>query len=54
MIDVGFWTSLAKRKLEEYKLTAEDRPLITRYKLSQMPDKMSILTVDAFSFEHVA
>lgn len=50
MIDVGYWTILAKKKLEEYKLSIDERPVIARYKLEQMPNKMAILNIDAFSF----
>lgn len=51
MIDIGFWTRLAKKKIEEYRLKASAQPLIAKYRLSNRPEKISILSVDAFSFE---
>jgi hypothetical protein len=50
MIDVGFWTLLAKKKLEIYKLEAVDRPLIAKFKLENSNNKLALLTIDAFSF----
>ena len=51
MIEVGFWTVLARKKLEEYKLTSSELPLFAKYKLAHMPDKMALLSIDAFSYE---
>lgn len=48
---MGFWTVLAKKKLEEYKLTAKELPLYAKYKLGQRPDEMAILSISAFSYE---
>jgi len=53
MIDIGFWSRLAKKKIEEYKLTASTQPLIAKFRLSKKPEKISILSIDAFSFEEV-
>lgn len=51
MIEVSFWTVLAKKKLEEYKLTSSELPLYAKYKLVNIPDKMASLRIDAFSYE---
>ena len=51
MIDIGFWTRLAKNKIEFYKLDDNDRNLVAKFRISNRPEKMSILTVDAFSFD---
>lgn len=50
MIDIGFWSRLAKKKIEDYQLSAEPQPLVARFRLSNRPEKISILSVDAFSF----
>lgn len=50
MIDIGFWSKLAKKKIEEYQLTASPQPLIAKFRLSNKPEKISILSIDAFSF----
>jgi hypothetical protein len=50
MIEVGFWTVLAKKKLDLYKLTSDELPLYAKYKLAHMPDKMALLSIDAFSY----
>jgi hypothetical protein len=54
MIDIGFWSRLAKKKIEEYQLQAKPQPLIARFRLSNRPEKISILSIDAFSFAHSA
>jgi hypothetical protein len=51
MIDIGFWTRLAKNKIELYKLDDGERPLIAKFRLTNRPEKFSIITVDAFSFD---
>ena len=51
MIDIGFWSRLAKKKIEEYKLEAKPQPLVAKFRLSNRPEKISILSIDAFSFE---
>jgi hypothetical protein len=50
MIEVGFWTVLAKKKLDEYKLTSNELPLYAKYKLAHMTDKMALLCIDSFSY----
>lgn len=50
MIDIGFWSKLAKKKIEEYQLAASSQPLIAKFRLSNKPEKISILSIDAFSF----
>jgi hypothetical protein len=50
MIDIGFWTRLSKKKIEEYKLDDSPKPLIAKYRLSNQPSKVSMLSIDAFSF----
>lgn len=50
MIDIGFWTRLAKKKIEEYKLSSDPKPLTCKYRLSNKPEKISIISIDAFSF----
>lgn len=50
MIDIGFWSRLAKKKIEEYQLKADPQPLVARFRLSNRPEKFSILSIDAFSF----
>lgn len=50
MIDIGFWSRLAKKKIEEYQLRADPQPLVARFRLSNRPEKFSILSIDAFSF----
>ena len=37
MIDIGFWSRLAKKKIEEYQLKAEPQPLVARFRLSNRP-----------------
>lgn len=51
MIEVGYWTVLAKRKLDLYKLSSSELPLFAKYKLQHMADKMALLSIDAFSYE---
>ena len=50
MIDIGFWSTLAKNKIETYKLTSHPQTLIAKFRLSNKIEKLSILSVDAFSF----
>lgn len=50
MIDIGFWSRLTKKKVEEYKLDASPKPLVAKFRLSNKPDKMSILSINAYSF----
>ena len=50
-IDIGFWTRLAKNKIEIYKLEDSDRPLVAKFRISNRPDKHPILNIDAFSFD---
>lgn len=50
MVDIGFWSRLTKKKIEEYKLDASDKPLVAKFRLSNKPDKISILSVNAYSF----
>lgn len=54
MIDIGFWTRLAKNKIEVYKLDDSPHPLIAKYRITNRPEKFSILTIDAFSFDIAA
>ena len=51
MIDIGFWTRLTKNKIELYKLDDSDRPLIPKFRITNRPEKISILSIDAFSFD---
>ncbi len=50
MVDIGFWARLTKKKIEEYKLDSEPKLLQTKFRLSNKPDKISILSVNAYSF----
>lgn len=50
MIDIGFWARLTQKKIEQYKLDDSAKPIIAKYRLSNKPDKLSFLTVDAYSF----
>lgn len=50
MIDIGFWSKLAKKKIEEYQLVSSPQKLIAKFRLSNKPEKISILSIDAFSF----
>lgn len=50
MIDIGFWSKLAKKKIEEYQLASSPQQLIAKFRLSNKPEKISILSIDAFSF----
>ena len=49
-LDIGFWTRLTQKKIDEYKLDSHARPLIAKYTLSNKPDKFSLLRIDAYSF----
>ena len=37
MIDIGFWTRLAKNKIEHYQLDDGVRPLVAKYRISNRP-----------------
>lgn len=37
MVDIGFWSRLTKKKIEEYKLDATARPLTAKFRLSNKP-----------------
>lgn len=50
MVDIGFWARLTKKKIEEYKLDSSARPLTAKFRLSNKPDKNSILSINAYSF----
>lgn len=50
MIDIGFWTRLAKNKIEVYQLDDTPKPLIAKFRITNRPEKLSLLTIDAFSF----
>lgn len=52
MIDIGFWTILARKKLEEYKLDTTPRPIFGKYKINNFKDKTpsSHLFFDVYSF----
>lgn len=54
MIDIGFWSRLSKKKMEQYQLDATPQMLIAKFRLSNRPEKLSILSIDAFSFGHFA
>lgn len=54
MIDIGFWSRLTKKKVEQYKLDSAPKKLIAKYRLSNKPEKLSILSIDAFSFGDTA
>lgn len=51
MIDIGFWTRLAKNKVEVYQLDASEHPLVAKFRITNRPEKLSLLSVDAFSFD---
>lgn len=52
MIDIGFWTILARKKLDEYKLDTSPRPIFGKYKINNFKDKTptSHLFFDVYSF----
>ena len=50
MVDIGFWTRLTKKKIEEYKLDSSPKPLLAKYRLPNKSEKLNILTIDAYSF----
>lgn len=52
MLDIGFWTTLAKKKLDEYKLDTEPQPITAKYKINNYKDKgaNSNLFFDVYSF----
>lgn len=37
MIDIGFWTRLAKNKIELYQLDDKPQPLIAKFRISNRP-----------------
>ena len=37
MIDIGFWTRLAKNKIEIYQLDDKTQPLIAKFRISNRP-----------------
>lgn len=37
MIDIGFWTRLAKNKIEVYQLDDKPQPLIAKFRISNRP-----------------
>jgi len=37
MMDIGFWSRLTKKKIEEYKLDSSDKKLVAKYRLSNKP-----------------
>ena len=51
MIDIGFWTRLSKKKIEEYKLDDSPKHLEARFKLTNKPEKISMITIDSYSFD---
>lgn len=54
MVDIGFWSRLTKKKIQEYKLDAAEKPLTAKYRLSNKPEKLNILSIDAYSFGDTA
>lgn len=54
MIDIGFWSRLTKKKIEEYKLDSGEKKMVAKYKLANMSEKLNILTIDAYSFGDTA
>jgi hypothetical protein len=50
-IDIGFWNTFSKLKVEEFKLDDSDRPLHARCSLSNRPESVSILILDIHSFQ---
>ncbi|KAM3146735.1 hypothetical protein pb186bvf_001265 [Paramecium bursaria] len=52
-IDLGFWTTLAKKKIEEYKLDDAEHQLISKYKINgqKFKEKQSSLILDIYSFQ---
>ena len=54
MVDIGFWSRLAKKKIQEYKLDATSKTLVAKYRLSNKPEKLNILSIDAYSFGDTA
>jgi hypothetical protein len=50
MPDIGFWTTLTKKKIEVYKLDAEPKFLQTKFRLGNKPEKISTLSINAYSF----
>ncbi len=51
MMDIGFWTRLTKKKIEEYQMDSSPKELIAKFRLSNKPEKISSLSIDTFSFE---
>ena len=50
MIDIGFWTRLTKNKIEVYQLDDTPKLLVPKFRISNRPEKLSLLSIDAFSF----
>lgn len=52
MIDIGFWTTLSKKKLDEFKLDVSPKPIFGKYKINNFKDKgsSSHLFFDIYSF----
>ena len=52
MIDIGFWTTLSRKKLDEYKLDTSPKPIFAKYKINNFKDKnfVSHLFFDVYSF----
>lgn len=54
MVDIGFWSRLTKKKIEEYKLNADEKPLVAKFRLANKSEKLNILSIDAYSFGDTA
>jgi hypothetical protein len=50
MIDIGFWSRLTKKKIEEYKLDASPKSLQSKFRLTNKAEKISTLSINAYSF----
>ena len=37
MIDIGFWTRLAKNKIEHYKLSDDPKTLVAKFRITNRP-----------------
>lgn len=50
MADIGFWSTLAKKKLEEWKLNSDPKDIYVKYKNSNFSSKKAFLNLDVYSF----
>ncbi|KAL4457081.1 hypothetical protein ABPG74_014719 [Tetrahymena malaccensis] len=51
MADIGFWSTLAKKKLEEWKLNSDPQDIFVKFKISNFTSKKAFLNLDVYSFQ---